>query len=221
MRLVIASYHTYSDVVCRGVASASIGYTFQCSQNRGALLFLQDHADRLYLHPNITIPKYITTHYQSWCDFAKAQDIELGKDLEGPILVRGWIKTAGWAVAVMMAESKSHELTVSGGMEGIATANMGFSFSDVALSGTHRRTGPHRNPDPPLPPAITQESEDPPQVASSTVLYDQCVFLSYYKVKRRPLLGPKLIQAGARPQDLPGPEPPGSASQIRTAEEVP
>lgn len=189
----------YTKQTYRSVASGNISYNFQCSSNRGALLFLQDHADRLYLHPNKSIPRYIATHYKSWCDFATEKDIEFGDELEGPILIRGWIKTAGWAVAVMMAESRSHELNISGGIQGIASASLSFSFSESVQASTHHRIGPQRATD-------IQELSG----ITSSLLHDQCIFLSYYKVKRRLLGSPKVIKAGAGSSGPPSPTHPDS-----------
>ena len=100
----------------------------------------------------------------------------------------------------MMAESRSHELSISGGLEGIASASLSFSVSESAAAGTHRRIGPQRVTD-------TQELAG----VNTSLLRDQCIFLSYYKVKHRLFGSPKVIKAGAGTPDLPPPTPPTSA----------
>ncbi len=149
---------------------------------------LKHDARREAFHPSKDLTQYILRHHDAWFRFAQ-ETFRLDIQQHDIIFVSGSVKTAEWALAAATHHARDCEI-VFGGEFG-PSAKAAFSFratQDQSLSIEHR-CGPKPCPDEPL----TQEM--PPK-------YDQCVFLHYYKLKRRRLLAPKVIRAAAGQSSL-------------------
>lgn len=192
-----------SDVRLRASTTATVNYSFTCSKDRGALLFLNDNADGLHCIANTLLPTYIAKHYESWCQFATQKYIDIDDpELEGPILVRGFLKTSSWGAAAWLEAGSAHDLTLTSGFGPYLNAGVSFSFLEESSCSTHYRSGPERSSS--LRIDSTSMSEDGSEAANLPPARNQCVFLSYYMVKRRALFGPKVIKAAGETSEDPG-----------------
>lgn len=67
---------------------------------------MTDYADEDRIWSNKICPRYMDTHYTSWCQFAEAQGFDLdASDIEGPVLIRGLFKTSGWGLTAWSSNS--------------------------------------------------------------------------------------------------------------------
>ncbi|PIL29922.1 hypothetical protein GSI_07832 [Ganoderma sinense ZZ0214-1] len=157
------------------------GIHFKSSEQQGAVLVLKRGADREMLHDSHTVNTYILQNHDSWCRFAR--DVrQLDLKPEDIMFVSGWIKTGPgeWALAATADRGQDTGITLGGSFgQGIMRAS--FSFSTP----WEHRHGPE---------GVQEDSEG--------AKYDQCVFLNYIKLKRRPLFPLKRLRAAAEPRDL-------------------
>ncbi len=131
------------------------------------------------------------THLTSWCEFANDQ-LGIGLEDKDIIFVSGFLKTTVWATAAFSNISDSAELVIAGGcfvpsMSGEFRVSMSRGV-DASVSS---RAGPQGR--------VSTWNDD----ASQGFKYDQCIFLSYYKMKYRRLRRPRVMRAAAGPHTLP------------------
>nr|VWP00121.1 S1-like domain-containing protein [Ganoderma boninense] len=134
----------------------------------------------------------MTTHLAGWRDFANDR---LGIELEAKdiILVSGFLKTTVWGTAAFSNISDSAELVVAGGCF-VPSASGAFrvSMSRGVEASVISRAGPQDR--------ISTWNDSP----SQDFKYDQCIFLSYYKMKYRRMIPlPRIMRAAAGPHTLP------------------
>ena len=170
---------------------------------------MRDSADRLLHASSLAFKEYILENYDSWCQFAltKKRDPE-DPEFEGPVLVRGWVKTSDWDVVTWIKANRSQKLTVAAGFRDYLQGGASVSRSVGFSSGVHHRFGPPKlqgvSPGSGGVMDVHQDLLDgcnPPR--------DQCVFVSYFKVKKRLLL-PRKIEAAAGIYKPPGNDRPES-----------
>ena len=146
----------------------------------------------------IAFEKYTKRHYESWVTFAR--DKQYGDDVR-PILVSGFDMTRDFAMVAYSYEDASLVSDVT------MTVPM-FASASASIWGTWRtRYSPHTNcgPQDCIPPeqVIDIPSLQLEEVETIPSAFNQCVFIRYYTMRRRPLrLFPKVIRAGAGPHDL-------------------
>ena len=176
--------------------------SFQLTEKQGAALVTKYPTYKEDIQREQMFEEYTKLHYDSWVVFARGAGH--GKDIT-PVLVTGADMTRDFA---MMSYSNNgvrlaSEFTAS--VPGVASAS-------ASAWGTWRTEGlVHTTCGPQLccPPSSVETAD---LVASGNGRaemvsdeYNQCVFVRYYTVRKRPLLVPKVIKAGAGPHDL-GPE---------------
>ncbi|RPD58796.1 hypothetical protein L226DRAFT_539425 [Lentinus tigrinus ALCF2SS1-7] len=156
---------------------------FKCADEQGAVLVLKDDAAREALHPSKDLTLYIVRNHESWHRFAlDVFRLDLG---ESDILfVSGCIKTGAWALAAATNRARDGELVFGGSFGVLSQATFSVSAMEKITIPVEHRSGPKRL-------AGDAEPEDK---------RDQCVFLHYYKCKRRRVLGPKVIRAASEEQ---------------------
>lgn len=169
--------------------NAGLGYRFSCAHDQGALLILKTPASQEVVHPNRAFRDYMRVHHASWCEFARARGLDI--DPDHIILVRGWVKTAAWAVAAFTDSGKNHEVNFDASAGPFAKASFSVSYSSAVSMSVEHRTGPAKHIGV-TSPYNTGETQPP---------RDQCVFLSYYEMKSRVIWGKKKIKAAAEPLD--------------------
>ena len=170
--------------------------SFQLMGGRGAALVTKYQSYREDIDQAGTFEKYVKEHYASWVAFAR--ETGRGNDIN-PVLVTGVDRTRDFAM-----------ISYSGDDDNMAS-EFTTSASRVAPSsawGTWRTTGfVFKNCGPQLrcPPSsmlaagLTPSGDN--DTESGSDLYDQCVFVRYYTIRKR--LGiPKVIKASAGPHDL-------------------
>ena len=173
--------------------------SFQLTEKQGAALVTKYPTYREDIQREQIFEEYTKRHYDSWVAFVR--EAGHGNDIK-PVLVTGVDMTRDFA---MMSYSNngvclSSEFTAS--VPGVASAS-------VSAWGTWRTEGlVHTNCGPQLcrPPSSTQTtdliSSDNNHMEMVSDEYNQCVFVRYYTVRKRPLLVPKVIKASAGPHDL-------------------
>lgn len=139
----------------------------------------------------------MAAHFARWLQFANGA-LEIGLQEKELLFVSGFVKTAEWAAAAFRggrASEAGGELAVSGGFLGLpgAAAPAGSVSAGFSVSMTRSqcespalfyRAGPQRS---------AGDIRGPGEV------FDQCVFLHYYKMKSRILW--RTIRAAAEPRD--------------------
>ena len=153
-------------------------------------------------------------NYDSWLQFVNGQDgLGLGLEEQGILFVSGTTKTTNWGVAAFQGNgSERKEGRISAQFTPYATANFSVSLANTSMPSSQYRYGPRHAQENRVPAFLTMLSEEsqprPPELKR-----DQCLFIHYYKMRRRILLAPRAIQAAAGPQDfMPGPKSPGMDS---------
>ncbi|KZT65351.1 hypothetical protein DAEQUDRAFT_768920 [Daedalea quercina L-15889] len=164
--------------------------------DQGAVLVLPTKtAESMQLLPNSLLPKYMSRNHPYWHEFA-TEKAQLDLKEEDIILVGGWVKTARWAVAAFAEGGREVEVSFGAGHAALADA----SFSITAKHGLSRTWYQHFGPI-----SDVDASNDGMSTSATRQAQDQCVFLHYYKSKRR--LGifhkflPKAIAAAGEPRE--------------------
>ncbi|KAI9063866.1 hypothetical protein FKP32DRAFT_1592106 [Trametes sanguinea] len=181
-----------------GNPGVSGGVRFKFSEDQGAVLVLKSPGNRETLHPCRDLVQYIVQNHPAWYSFA-TDVCRLDVAESDIIFVAGFIKTAEWALAAATQRARECELTFGGNVGPLTSATFSISSRREAAMSVEHRTGPHR-----------MDSES--RASDDEVVSDQCVFLHYYKFKRRKILSPKVIRAAGGPARSPSSEPPDSPS---------
>ena len=193
--------------------TVGVGARLEFTSNRssGALLFLGSNGRREHLDCVKLIKEYMTRSLAKWYSYAKD---ERGMDVreEDIVFVSGFTKTAVCATASFQHETEEQGASFRGNctLPGIASGSAELSVdmgnaNDMPIA-TH--VSPARLAA--LWGALPQEDQDHPQ---------QCIFLEYYRMKRRMVLLKKIV-AAAGPHELPPPDPPSGASPTPSFEEL-
>lgn len=138
-------------------------------------------------------------NFDRWLEFANNRyGLEL-KD-QDLIFVCGTTKTSRWAVAAFQGPTyRKKEGHIHGDFGPLATAGLSISISNQQLPAQHWAHGPTQT--------LTMS---PPAIDAQ----DQCLFLHYYKMKRR-LWWKEPIKAAAGPHQLPpGPDTAGADASV-------
>ena len=149
-------------------------------------------------------------NFAHWLEFANSEEYcGLGLKDEEILFVSGTTKTTRWAVAAFQGDRfKNKEGSVSGHLGGLASAEFSIQISDHVLPTDHYRTGPvllqlggHTDGLSALPDR-TEESSASTSGHLEPSKRDQCIFIHYYKVKRR-LFHITALRAAAGAHQLP------------------
>ncbi|OCH89485.1 WD40 repeat-like protein [Obba rivulosa] len=182
-----------------GSGLAQGGFSVERYKEQGAVLILEDDANRTAVHANRLMPKYMREHYQEWDQLVKDQ-IGLELEVDKLFFVCGYIKSKAWAIMTFDKASSSYSgsVDVGYGPTGIA---LNMTWKDERYAPTLTRTGPLRS----VPYSDRLAITDSTPTSSRSLFYDapynQCIFLNYYKIKPRRWFGPKVIKAAAEPRD--------------------
>ncbi|OCH93714.1 hypothetical protein OBBRIDRAFT_724385 [Obba rivulosa] len=163
------------------VSITGMGFSFRCCEDQGAVLMLNDRADREIVLRNDIMHKYMIEHHDAWYQFAR-NTLGLAIKQEDIIFVRGLLQTSDWAgVAGFLQEGRASTLSFDAG----SVAPFSVAFSVAALKEISApiqwRTGPRRDGD---------------------LKKDQTLFLQFYKLKKRIILGPRVVKAASEPRDM-------------------
>lgn len=208
--------------------SADLAYKFQCTQNQGAMLVLADPAKKTHARNTLDFKRYMMEHHDRWHEFA-TQTVRLDCKPEDIVLVRGTVKTGTWAVAAYLeGENSSREVSFHVSSNPVAT--IGFEWSsEIQERGNfewrsssakiRQATEPTTNTAALLSSSGTPMENELPEVVVTqgrtqsvigieygrppAAADTQCIFLQYFKMKRRPVIGWRKIEAAAGPSQFP------------------
>ena len=173
--------------------------SFQLTEKQGAALVTKYPTYREDIQREQVFEEYTKRHYDSWMEFIR--ETGHGNNLT-PVLVTGVDMTKNFA---MMSYSNNGVCT---SVE-FTTSVPGVTSASASAWGIWRTEGlVHTNCGPQLccPPSPSQTANLISSGSShtETILdgYNQCVFVRYYTMRKRPLLVPRVIKAGAGPHYL-------------------
>ncbi|KAF7789085.1 hypothetical protein EIP86_000018 [Pleurotus ostreatoroseus] len=212
-----------------GLVGGGFSYSFNCAKEQGAFLVLMEDAKKTVVPPAVNFTTYMRKNHSSWYEFAThSQNYGLACKPEDIILVRGSVKTSAWALGAY-TENGNHVHDVSFSGQGASFASAGFKWASSNQSSARfeHRIGPS---DAPSLRRLTSGRSGRSTIASGKAVArpttnelpeitaerkmgieaaidadntdDQCVFLSYYKIKYR-IFSFKKITAAAGPAELP------------------
>lgn len=165
-------------------AGIGLSYKFTCKGDRGAIAVLRDDAKQERYVRSRACRDYICAHHASWEAFAR----RLGWYVHASelVLVYGCVKTSSWALAAYASRENEHEMGFSLTAGSFVSMRAGVEARDHVRMSMEQRSGPQR----------------PDDADSSTpAAKDQCLFISYYKIKRRGM-GTVKLQLDAALEDV-------------------
>ena len=167
--------------------SAGMTMQFRCSDKTGALLVLRRPAERKAMLNTLLIRQYMREHIASWSQFANNR-LGLGLEADKIIFVSGFVKASEWALAAFQSSREGCELTLDGSPLAQADSAQWHASMNGPNTAVYVRVGPRER--------INSDTYDAPR--------DQCVFINYFKMKRRSEFAPvEYMRAAAGPRDLP------------------
>ena len=195
----------------------------------GAFTFLDAPARHRVLISEHPIRRYMRRNIHSWLEFA-INRWGLNVRDEDLLFISGHTKTSRWAVAVFQGAFQQKEGHITGDFGPFASSGISVSISNQTLPSDHYRSGPFApSPGPsnsPLPledesssPSSTRPvSPDSPtsplsttsptsSTARTSAPQNQCLFIQFWKIKRRKFLLKGPIRAAAGYDELPDPDP--------------
>lgn len=193
-----------------------VSYRFECSDKQGAILMLWDDATKTDLRSQQKhLMKYMKAHHESWYQFA-TETRGIDCEREDIVVVRGFVKTSCWTVAALTGESAhTREVTLNGQLGPLFNIGAGYAAHRGRLASIQQRSGPsirmsssitRTHWETLLSPKGTNKREiHSAMPAYETMPRDQCVFLNYYKIKRKFLFLEQIV-AGAGAPTLPDPD---------------
>ena len=107
------------------------------------------------------------------------------------MFVSGFFKTPVWTMAAFHDTNASGELTIRAGSFPFASSELRVSRTKDSTGLVFTQAGPYDR---------LQQYRTNGELEEK---YDQCIFLNYYKSKRRILRSPKIIRAAAGPHRIP------------------
>ncbi|KAL1943401.1 hypothetical protein VTO73DRAFT_4476 [Trametes versicolor] len=189
--------------------SVSIGgsLNFDCRENTGAFLLLERPVKALFLSAKRFIVQYMRDNLNHWIEFANTTN---GLSLlpEEIYFVHGTVKTSKWAAGAFHGNSRSRKSTVQAQV--MEVVNFGLSISittedNTRMDYSYGPTG-HDLGGSSRPRTAIADSSISGVDAGDPDKCNQCVFINYYKAKKRFMLGPTPMEAAAGPHRLPSPD---------------
>jgi hypothetical protein len=210
-------------------------------KREGAVLLLQQEAERQSIAADLLLRRYILRHAQEIEQFVASLSIRA--TMQDLIFVTGHVKTATWDTWTFRESSTDNSISFDVGAPGVASASVVYSRSYQATTSPAHAWGPQAHPVSVRPSTLMHEPSDsstpsssshplaiappggeiavdiaPSAVASSSAVgvrplaFDQCLLVSGYKFKQRRFRIPERLRAAAGPDDLSGHKDEGEAS---------
>ncbi|KAI1785149.1 hypothetical protein LXA43DRAFT_900376 [Ganoderma leucocontextum] len=180
--------------------SAGINFGFKSTSDRGAFLVLSPPAVSRQILSKTHIINYMRANFDHWFEFANTT-IGLGLRDEEILFVSGTTKTNRWAVAAFRGESRKTEGSFTANLGSLGEASLSMSVSNETLPSRYYRAGPSRHASGAmlLPSVQPDGSEASPSPSLLPEQRDQCIFMNYYRMKRRFWKPLPMRAAGAGP----------------------
>lgn len=178
-------------------SSARIKLQFTCTDDYGAALMLAPSGVSQTIMCRNLIARYMRTHFDRWLEFANSR-FEIGLKDEELIFVCGTTKTSRWGVAAFHGDYRAKDGSIAANIGSLASIEFKLRVENATFQSSYFRSGP---PEYPIGTSSPVGTSDERQVAQDGEALDQCLFMHYYKMKRRILLPDFPMQAAAGPRD--------------------
>lgn len=157
--------------------SMKASFAFSCHSHCGAVAVLGGFGHQRWYISNRDFWGYIAKHHDSWYNFAESKDHILAP--EAIVLVSGWLKSTEWALASVSNHGQAHDLSFSASAGSYAGASFEMSAgTDIRMS-VEQRSGPVLLDD------DYGTLSEPTTGQPARLPCNQCLFVRYYKMKRR------------------------------------
>ena len=160
--------------------------SFKCSNSIGALLFLKSPAIEETINGKPVIVRYMCDHFDSWLEHSNSA---AGHELHADdlVFVTGTIKVP-WAACVAFNESSYQDQhgTIKFSTSGTGNTGFSISFAEKGLpSSLFQNHGPEKTRRLSIDELLERENEGWAAPGRGRPSLQQCVFIHYYKMKRR------------------------------------
>ncbi|KAI0759247.1 WD40-repeat-containing domain protein [Trametes elegans] len=189
------------------IFSARMGFKFTCSDNAGAFLMLEPPGMAYIFKNKRHIVRHMRDNFSHWVEFANTERGMMLKQ-EEIFFVHGVIKTTRWAAGAFHGNCKNKEGSVD--INAVGAGGLAFSMAFNTEEATRREynygpTQPRVSFDTTSSHAIEAGTSESQAAVPSSPLprCNQCIFINYYKAKRRWLFGMRHMEAAAGPHELP------------------
>ncbi|KAJ3475370.1 hypothetical protein NLI96_g11884 [Meripilus lineatus] len=122
--------------------SATVGYKYTGSGQRGALLFLGSEGHKTAYRDNSILRNYVAKNCESWGKLAERKGLLAGGPFDGPIFVNGFIKTTYWEIAVWSEAGESVEVCVGVGAAKFGKSSVLYAHEGSLSPGISHHWGP-------------------------------------------------------------------------------
>lgn len=186
--------------------SGGASWSFKCSADSGAFLLFDPIAYSRDIESKRHVVNYIREHHAHWVDFVSKFGLDVRE--EDILFISGTTMTSKWAVAAFHGQYRKKQGMIRADLSSYAALDLSVSISDESLPQGYHSSGPRRRG------ALNASASTQPDQESLNVdEADQCIFLHYYKMKRRVWLY-RHMKAGAGPHELPSPGPDEAGSRV-------
>lgn len=177
-------------------------FNFVCSEESGALLCLQSPGSTICVQSHLSIVRYMRMNIDNWLRLAN-KTLGLGLRDYQLYFVTGTTKTSAWALTAFENQAYCNkEGRIYCELGNLASVDIAIGVENDKFTSPRHNSGPTRRPvhDSEQPTMVTVDS-DRRSITNSPK--DQCIFIRYYKMKKR-IVFPKIpMKAAAGPHLLP------------------
>ncbi len=192
-------------ILDRSLAQVGAGLKFECTQEQGAFVFVDQPADRSQIQSSRSIIPYLKANIEHWNALALRLDLDVARE---PLLfVSGTVKTNDWGLGAFLTHGQSCVAEFEAQVP-FAQAKLTWRTSTQSVGNTEVRQRSAAEIQHIQELAAIESNEDPSasrqsldSVRSFHQNKDQTLFLHYYKVKKR-LWFNRVIKAAAGPHEL-------------------
>ena len=173
-------------------------FKYTVSGDKAAMVILDTHGKSQSLASKGRIKDYMKRNIDRWVELASLSGPGAGKKEDDMVFISGVTTSSEWmVVALQGCGQEDKEILLSGDMNSLSSGGVRVNLSDAAATTVHCRFGPTSQG------AHEGVIDDPQHLGAK-----QCLFVHYYKMRRR-LWSLTAIEAAAGPDVL----PPGEDSQ--------
>ncbi|KAI0350491.1 hypothetical protein OH77DRAFT_1071100 [Trametes cingulata] len=190
------------------ICSAGAGFKFVSTKDSGAFLLLEPPAMAYRWAAKRHFVRYMRDNFDDWLAFANEErGMMLSQDQI--FFVHGWVKTSRWACGAYQGNCRNREGSLQAQILNVGNIDVSISFSSESAARTEYNFGPTTSDDR-LSGSVSRLSissasaEGSGSQESAEPKRDQCIFINYFKAKRRLFRwGREIIEAAAGPHQLP------------------
>jgi hypothetical protein len=194
-------------MLCSAIVRACIEtgaqFGFDSTRSKGAILITKHKTIHEDVANDIPFKKYMLSNYRSWLAFANSDappEGYAGITVDDLIFVTGCDTTSDWAMSAFQSASRQIDIEFRAGVPGIASAHAA-TWGGWSTSGfVHRNCGPERIEEDSCSHnhgLLAAAADDTFRITPNRDpgVFDQCLFLRGWRIRRRPLA--RALRAGA------------------------